>query len=81
MASVFVRKDTVNTVVSCRPVQSRFITICLRATLIKACAPTSDYNDEVENSYVRLQEVLDQTPGKDILVAQDDFSAKIGCLQ
>ena len=66
----------------CRPISSRLITICLRATpfnitIIQAYAPTSDY-DDVEDFYEQLQEVLDQTPKKDILVVQGDWNAKIG---
>ena len=45
-----VHKDIVNTVMGCRPVSSRLITIRLRAvpfniTIVQAYAPTSDYND------------------------------------
>ena len=43
-------KDIVNTVMGCRPVSSRLITIRLRAvpfnmTIVQAYAPTSGYND------------------------------------
>ena len=50
----FVHKDIVNTVMECRPVSSRLITTRLRAapfniTIVHACAPTSDYDDnEIE---------------------------------
>ena len=45
-----VHKDIVNTVMKCRPVSNRLITISLRAvpfniTIVQVCAPTSDYND------------------------------------
>ena len=79
-----VHKDAVNTVMGCRPVSSRLISIRLRAapfniTIIQAYAPTSDYHDDaVEDSYDQLQEVLDQTPKKDILVVQGDWNAKVG---
>ena len=79
-----VHKDNVNTVMGCRPVSSRLITIRLRAspfniTIIQAYAPTTDYDDEdVEDFYDQLQEVIDQTPKKDILVVQGDWNAKIG---
>jgi len=68
----------------CRPVSSRLITIRLRATpfnitIIQAYAPTSDYDDaDVEDFYEQLQEVVDKTPKKDILVVQGDWNAKIG---
>ena len=45
-----VHKDIVNTVMGCRPVSSRLITIRLRAvpfniTIVQAYALTSDYDD------------------------------------
>ena len=81
---ILVHKDTVNCVMGCRPISSRLITIRLKATpfninIIQAYAPTSDYSDEdIEDFYEQLQEVLDQTPKKDILVVQGDWNAKIG---
>ena len=62
----------VNTVMGCRPVSSRPITFRLRAvpfniTIVQAYAPTSDYDDnEIEEFYDQLQNVIDQTPKKDI---------------
>ena len=69
-----VHKDILNTVMGCSPVSSRLITICLRAvpfniTIIQANAPTSDCDDnEIEEFYDQLQNVIDQTLKKDILV-------------
>ena len=41
--------------------------------------PTSDYNDnEIEELYDQLQNVIDQTPKKEILVVQGDWNAKKG---
>ena len=41
-------------------------------------APTSDHDDnEVDHFYQRLQEIIDQTPKKDILVVQGDWNAKV----
>ena len=68
----------------CRPVSSRLITIRLRAvlfniTIVQAYAPTSDNDDnEIEELYDQLQNVIDQTPKKDILVVQGDWNAKVG---
>uniref|UniRef100_A0A3Q2Z7T5 Reverse transcriptase domain-containing protein n=1 Tax=Hippocampus comes TaxID=109280 RepID=A0A3Q2Z7T5_HIPCM len=68
--SFHVHKDIVNTVLGCRPVSSRLITIRLKAspfniTVIQAYAPTMDYSDEViENFYNQLQEIIDKTPKK-----------------
>ena len=79
-----VHKDIVNPVMSCRPVSSRLIVIRLRVspfniTIIQAYAPTSDYDDDaVENFYDHLQEILDQSPKKDILVVLGHWNAKVG---
>ena len=69
-----VHKDIVKTVMGCCPVSSRLITIRLRVvpfniTIIQAYAPTSDYDDnKIEEFYDQIQNVIDQTPKKDILV-------------
>ena len=68
-----VHKDIMNTVMGCRPVSSRLITICLRAvpfniTIVQAYTPTSDYDDnEIEKFYDQLEIVIDQTPKNDKL--------------
>ena len=72
------------TVKECRPVSSRLITIRLRAvpfniTIVQAYAPTSDYDDNKKKEfYDQLQYVIDQTPKKDILVAQRRLECKSG---
>ena len=79
-----IHKDTVNAIMGCRPVSGRLITIRLRAsplniTIIQAYAPTTDYNDDdIEDFYDQLQEVIDRAPKKDIIVVQSDWNAKIG---
>ena len=79
----FVHKDIVNIDMVCRPVSSRLTTIRLRAvpfniTIVQAYAQTSDYHDtEVEELYEQLQNVIYQTPKKDILVVQGDWTAKV----
>ena len=68
----------------CRPVSSRLTAIRLRAvpsdiTIVQAYAPTSDYDDnKIEELYDQLQNVIDQTPKKDILVVQGDWNAEVG---
>lgn len=79
-----IHKDIKNCVLGCRPVSSRIITLRLRATpfnitVIQTYAPTTDHSDnEVEDFYDQLQEVIDQTPSKDILIVQGDWNAKVG---
>ena len=44
-------------------------------------APTSNYeydDNEIEEFCDQLQNVIDQTPKKDILVVQGDWNAKVG---
>ena len=66
----------------CCPVSSRLITIRLRAvlsiiTIAHAYAPTSGYNDnEIEDFYDQLHNVIDQTP-RDILVVQGDWNENV----
>ena len=71
-----VHKDVVDAVLGCRPVSSRLISIRVRAapfniTIIQVYAPTSGHDDsEVDHFYQQLQETIDQTPKKDILVVR-----------
>ena len=57
-------------VLGCRPVSSRFISICLRAapfhiTILQVNAPTSGHEDsKVDNFYQLLQGTIHQTPKK-----------------
>ena len=80
----FVHKDIVNTVMECCPVSSRLITIRLRAvpfniTIVQAYPQTSDYDEnKIEEFYDQLQNVIAQTPKKDIFVVQGDWNAKVG---
>ena len=71
-------------IIGCQPFSSRLISIRLRAapsniTIIQVYKPTSG-NDgsEVDHFYQKLQETIDQTPKKDILVVQGDWNAKVG---
>ena len=79
-----VHKDVVGAVLGCQLVSSRLISIRLRAapfniTIIQVYAPTSGHDDsEVDHFYQKLQETIDQTPKKDILVVQEDWNAKVG---
>ena len=79
-----VHKDVVGAVLGCQPVSSRLISIRLRAapfniTIVQVYAPTSGHDDsEVDHFYQQLQETIDKTPKKDILVVQGDWNAKLG---
>ena len=79
-----VHKDIVKSVIGCRPVSSRLVTVRLRGspfniTIIQVYAPTSSYGDsEVDEFYRELQSLVDQTPKQDILVVQGDWNVKVG---
>ena len=79
-----VHKDIVNTVMGCHPVSSRLITIRLTAvpfsiTVVHVYASMLDYDDnEIEEFYDRLQNIIDQTLKKDDFVVQGDWYAKVG---
>ena len=77
-------RDRVSVVIGFRPVSSRLISIRLRAapftiTIIQVYASTSGHDDsEVNHFYQQLQETIDRTPKKYILVVQGDWNAKGG---
>ena len=79
-----VHTDVVGAVLGCQPVSSRLISIRLRAapfniTIIQVYAPTSGHDDSVvDHFYQKLQETIDQTPKKVILVVPGDWNAKVG---
>ena len=84
-----VHKDIMNTVMRCRPVCSRLITIRLRAvpfniTKVQAYAPTSDYDDnEIEEICDQLQNVIDQTDteeGHSCCTRRLECKSRQGCL-
>ena len=81
---ILVHNDVVDAVLGCQPVSSRLISIRLKAapfniTIIQVYAPTSGHDDsEVDHFYQQLQETIDQTPKKDILVVRGDWNAKVG---
>ena len=66
----------------CRPVSSRLITIRLRAApfnikIVQVYAPTSAFDDnEIEAFYDQLQNVIVQTPKKDILLCKETGMCK-----
>ena len=79
-----VHKDIGNTVMGCRLVYSRLITVGLRAVffniiIVQAYDPTSDYDGNgIEEFYDQPQNVFDQTPKKGILVVQGDWNTDAG---
>ena len=69
----------------CRLVSSRLIAVRLRAvpfniTVVQAYAPPPKYDDdnEIEEFYDQLQNVIDETSKQDILLVQGDWNANEG---
>ena len=77
-------KDIMKSVIRCRPISSRLMTVRLRAspfniTIIQVYAPTSSYDgSDVDEFYRELQSIVDQTPKQDILVLQGDWNEIVG---
>ena len=47
-------------------------------TVIQVCVPTSNAEAEVEWFYEDLQDLLELTPKKDVLIIIGDWNAKVG---
>jgi len=79
-----VHKDSTRSVMECCPLNSRMISIRVAArpknmTIIQVYAPTSDHTDEeIEEFYDQLEQLIAKTPKKDILIIQGDWNAKVG---
>ena len=73
-----------NTVMGCRPVSSRFITIRLRAVpfniaIVQACAPTSDYDDnEIEEFMASYRMSLIRHRRRTFLLYKETGMQKVG---
>jgi len=79
-----VNKDTVSSVIQCRPKSSRLISIRIAAvpkniTAIQVYAPTGSYlGEDVDNFYEDLEDTIAQIPKSDIVVVLGEWSAKVG---
>ena len=69
-----VTKDIVNTVMGCRPVANRLVTI---RHLPLSTSQWYKRTPQRKKFYGLPQNVIDQTPRKDILVVQGDWNAKV----
>ena len=79
-----VRKELINAVLNYTTISNRVISIRLKAspiniTIIQIYAPTSTYNDEeIEQFYETVDNTIQESHKKNILIVQGDFNAKIG---
>ena len=78
-AGFLVHKDIVSAVLGYRPVTSRLISIRPRAAPFNIVIPTSGHdNSEFDHFYQQLQETIDRSPKKDMLVVQGGWNVKVG---
>ena len=83
-AGFIVNKNTIGSILECTHVSSRIITIRvkgqpLKMSIIQIYTPTSEYDDnDIELFYQELIEAIQKINGKDILIIQGDWNAKIG---
>ena len=81
---IMVNKRVRNAVVGCSLKNNRMISVCLQGkpfniTLIQIYAPTSRAEEaEVEWFYEDLQDILELTPKKGVLLIIGDLNAKVG---
>ena len=79
-----VNKRVRNAVLGCNVKNDRMISVHLQGkplntTVIQVYAPTSNAEEaEVERFYEYLQDLLELTPKKDVLVILGDWNAKVG---
>ena len=79
-----VNKRVRNAVLGCNLKNDRMISVCFQCrpfniTVIQVYAPTSNTEEaEVERFYEDLQDLLELTPKKDVLVIIGDWNAKVG---
>ena len=82
--AIIVNKRVQNAVPGCNLKNDRMISVCFQGkpfniTVIQAYAPTSKAEEaEVEQCYEDLQDLLELTPKKDVLLMKGDWNAKVG---
>ena len=78
------QKDWADCVLRYNAVNDRILSIRIQGkpiniTVIQAYAPTSNAEEEeIDDYYATLQEVLDQSLKKDVTIITGDFNAKVG---
>src|SRR5574337_1168859 len=82
--ALIVNKKVQNAVLGCNLKSDRTISVCFpgkpfNITVIQVYAPTSNAEeDEVEQFYEDLHDLLELTPKKDVLFIIGDWNAKVG---
>lgn len=82
--AIILRKNITRSVMAYYPVNDRIISIRIKShpvnlTIIQVYAPTTDAEEEtIEEFYDVLQQTIDQTPKKDMMIVIGDLNAKVG---
>ena len=82
--AIMVNKRVQNVVLECNLKNDRMISVCFQGKpfniiVIQVYAPTSNAEEaEVEQFYEDLQDLLQLTPRKDVLLITGDWNAKVG---
>ena len=82
--AIMVNKRVQNALLECNLKNDKMISVCFQGkpfniTVIQVYAPTSNAEEaEVERFYEELQDLLELTPKKDVLVIIGDWNAKVG---
>ena len=81
--AIMVNKRLRNAVLGCNLKNNRMISVCFQGkpfniTVVQAYAPSNGEEDEVEQFYEDLQELLELTPKKDVLFILGNWNAKLG---
>ena len=64
--------------VSTKTITARFKSIGRTVSVIQCYAPTNGENEEAKEEFYRLQNVLGETPRRDIKILMGDTNAKVG---
>ena len=82
--AITVNKRVQDTVLGCNLKNKRVISVCFQGkpfniTVIHVCGPTTNAKEaKAEHFYEDLQDLLELTPKKDVLVITGDWNAKAG---
>ena len=82
--AITVNKRVQDTVLGCNLKNKRVISVCFQGkpfniTVIHVCGPTTNAKEaKAEHFYEDLQDLLELTPKKDVLVITGDWNAKVG---
>ena len=80
---IIVHENITISVIGFQAISSRILVLRLKATpfnvtIIQVYAPTTEYSDqEIETFYDKIQNVIQNTAKKDILIVQGDWNSKV----